>query len=68
MVKPMLLLLGLDLGEKVCQMLYFNKWSQSSSNATAAAVALSTARCGTWLCSGTGMCWPAVRLTPVLQF
>lgn len=60
MVKPMLLLLG--LGEKVCQVQYFKKWSQSLRNAAAAAMALSTASCGTSLCSATGICCPAVRL------
>lgn len=66
MVKRVLLLLGLALGEIVYQVLSFNKWSQSSSNtaaAAAAAVALSTARCEASLCSATGICCPAVRLT-----
>lgn len=39
MVKLTLLLLGLNLGQKVYQVLSFNKWSQRSSNAAAAAVA-----------------------------
>lgn len=63
MVKRVLLLLGLALGEIVYQVLSFNKWSQSSSNTSAAAVALSTARCEASLCSATGICCPAVRLT-----
>lgn len=64
MVKHVLLLLGLALGEIVYQVLSFNKWSQSSSNTSAAAaVALSTARCEASLCSATGICCPAIRLT-----